>query len=130
MDRTDLLRWVQDDAHRNDLVLGEPLGYGLHGIVLAAKYQTQGGRCALKVHERDKEYRRERDVYLRLREHGITEIRGCHVPEMLALDDECWGQATQKNGVLSPHAEVLARRRYLPQPLWVADVIRPQVTVH
>src|SRR5207245_9261064 len=45
---------------------------------------------ALKVHERDKEYRRERDVYLRLQEHRVTDIRGCHVPEMIAFDDELW----------------------------------------
>jgi len=69
-------------------MIGEQLGFGLHGIVFAAKYQTKGGRLALKVHERDKEYRRERDVYLRLQEHAVTKIRGCSVPEMIGFDDE------------------------------------------
>jgi hypothetical protein len=90
MGRTDLHRRIDAYAHRNYLDVGEQLGYGVHGIVFAAKYQTKGGRIALKVHERDKEYRRERDVYLRLQEHGVTEIRGCHVPEMVAFDDDLW----------------------------------------
>ena len=70
MDRTDLHRRIRDFAHRNKLVIGEQLGHGMHGIVFAANYQTKAGRCALKVHERGKEYRRERDVYLRLKEHA------------------------------------------------------------
>src|SRR5262249_49960170 len=32
----------------------------------------------------------ERDVYIRLKEHGVTEIRGCNVPELIAFDDELW----------------------------------------
>ncbi len=90
MGRTDLLRRVQDHAQRKGLVIHEQLGYGMHGIVFAAKYQTAGERLALKVHERDQEYRRERDVYLRLKEHDIASIRGCNVPELVAFDDELW----------------------------------------
>jgi hypothetical protein len=90
MSRTDLLRRVEEYAHRNNLAVGEQLGYGVHGIVFAAKYQTKGGQVAVKAHERDKEYRRERDIYLRLQEHAVTEIRGCYVPEMVAFDDELW----------------------------------------
>jgi hypothetical protein len=71
-------------------VVAETLGFGYHGIVFAAKHQTKGGRFALKAHVRSQEYVRERDVYLRLREHAITAIRGCHVPEMLAFDDALW----------------------------------------
>jgi hypothetical protein len=90
MSRTGLLRRVQDYAQGNNLLLGEQLGYGLHGIVFTAKYQTKGGQCALKVHERDQDYRRERDVYLRLQQHAVTEIRGCNVPQMIAFDDDLW----------------------------------------
>jgi hypothetical protein len=87
MARADLLRRVQDYAGRSNLVVGEQLGYGMHGIVFAARFQAGGEALALKVHERPKENGRERDVYLRLRAHAITEIRGCNVPELIAFDD-------------------------------------------
>jgi hypothetical protein len=49
MPRTDLLRRVQEFAVRHGLVLGETLGYGMHGIVFAAKNQTAGEPLAVKV---------------------------------------------------------------------------------
>jgi hypothetical protein len=45
-------------------------------------------QSAVKVHEREVEYRRERDIYLRLRDHGVAQVRGCEVPQMLRYDDE------------------------------------------
>lgn len=45
---------------------------------------------AIKVHEHERDYCRERDVYLRLRDFEVTDIRGCVVPEMLRCDDELW----------------------------------------
>ena len=45
---------------------------------------------AIKVHKQEPDYCRERDAYLRLREHEITIIRGCNVPELIAYDDELW----------------------------------------
>ena len=38
----------------------------------------------------DKDYRRERDVYLRLQTHAVSAIRDCHVPAIIAFDDELW----------------------------------------
>jgi hypothetical protein len=71
-------------------MLGEQLGLGVHGIVFVVKIQGEPGRSAIKVHEREKAYCRERDVYLRLQYHGVTDIRGCHVPQLLRYDDELW----------------------------------------
>lgn len=88
MSREHLVRRAQEYADRKDLVIGKQLGSGIHGIVFSAEYQTEGGRSALEVHERGPDYCRERDVYLRLKEHAITAIRGCNVPEMLAHDDQ------------------------------------------
>jgi len=88
MDRADLVRRVQEYADRKGLVVGKPLGSGVHGSVWAAEYQTSGGRTALKVHEGEPAYFRERDVYLRLRGRGITAIRGCNVPELIDFDDQ------------------------------------------
>lgn len=90
MDRDDLIRRVQEYAGRKGLVLREWLGAGIHGSVFAAEYQSEGGRSALKGHERRSAYERERDVYLRLREADVTTIRGCHVPALIDHDDELW----------------------------------------
>jgi hypothetical protein len=88
MSREDLVRRAREYADRKGLVIGEQLGSGVHGTVFAVEYQSEGGRSALKVHVGDAAYARERDVYLRLKEYGITAIRGCNVPELVACDDE------------------------------------------
>jgi hypothetical protein len=90
MSRADLVRRAQEYADRKGLVIGRELGSGVHGTVFAAEYQTEGGRSALKAHADAAAYARERDVYRRLREHGITAIRGCNVPELVACDDDLW----------------------------------------
>lgn len=81
-------------TQRSGLVLGQELGRGVHGIVFVIESQPEKGpmaaRSAIKAHRREPDYCRERDVYLRLQEHGLTTIRGCHVPQMLAFDDELW----------------------------------------
>jgi hypothetical protein len=90
MDRDDLIRRVRQYADRKGMVLGEGLGAGIHGSVFVAEYQTKGGRSAVKGHERQPAYARERDIYLRLRELDITVIRGCNVPALIDFDDELW----------------------------------------
>ena len=86
----EVMRRADDFARRHGLKLGEQFGYGVHGIVLAAESQSEPGRSAVKVHEQEPAYRRERDVYLRLQEHGVSELRGAHVPQLLGFDDELW----------------------------------------
>lgn len=76
----ELVARAEQYAQTRGLTINEKLGYGVHGIVFSAERQSEAGRRAIKVHERDGPYQRERDVYRRLREHGITEIRGCRVP--------------------------------------------------
>jgi len=88
--KEELMRRADLCAQKTGLVLGEQLGYGAHGIVFVAASKTKPGRAAIKVHERQESYRRERDVYLRLRDHGISQIRGCHVPQLLRYDNELW----------------------------------------
>ncbi len=90
MERNDPLHRVSEYASRKKLVLGDQLGAGVQGIVFSAKSQTEEGRSAIKVHKQEPDYRRERDAYLRLREQGITSIRACKVPELIAYDDELW----------------------------------------
>jgi hypothetical protein len=88
--RSELLRRAREYCRRNGLLLGSLLGSGIHGSVFEAESQTEKGISAIKMHDREHEYCRERDVYLRLRELEVTDIRGCAVPEMLRYDDELW----------------------------------------
>ena len=61
------------------------LGFGIDGVV----YSTTK-KSALKALERQPSYETERDVYLRLQEHGVTKIRGHHVPQLIDFDDYLW----------------------------------------
>lgn len=78
-------------AQRSGLVLGQELGRGVHGIVFVTESQPENApiaaRSAIKVHQKQPSYCRERDVYLRLKQEGVETIRGCHVPRLLAYDD-------------------------------------------
>lgn len=86
----ELVGWAREYVRRNGLVLGEQLGSGVHGIVFVTERQQERTslRSAIKVHEHQTDFRRERDIYLRLQEYGVTTIRGCHVPQLLRYDDD------------------------------------------
>jgi len=86
----EFLRRTQKYCEANGLILGDSLGSGVHGNVFALESQSEKDRSAIKVHEREGAYRRERDVYLRLIECEVADIRGCAIPEMLRYDDELW----------------------------------------
>ncbi len=86
----ELLHRAQGYCERKGLILVGPLGSGVHGSVFAVKSQIENDRLAIKVHQRERDYRRERDVYLRLAEWEVLTVRGCAVPEMLRHDDELW----------------------------------------
>ncbi len=90
MSRPELVRRAKEYSDRKGVLLGEQLGFGVHGIVFTIKNQTETGRNAIKVHEREADYCRERDVYLRLAEHGVKEVCGCAVPELIECDDDLW----------------------------------------
>ena len=90
MEASDLLRRCNAFALRQGLTLGDKLGDGIQGIVFSAKSQVESGRLAIKTHKQEPDYLRERDAYLRLQSQGITTIRGCNVPELIAYDDEMW----------------------------------------
>lgn len=77
-------------AKQSGLRLGDPLGHGVHGIVFATESQPETRpvvQSAIKALRREPDYQRERDVYRHLRELEITQVRGCHVPELLQYDD-------------------------------------------
>jgi hypothetical protein len=82
---------AQEYARQNGLALSDELGAGVHGIVFLTESQPEKGqpaaRSAIKAHQREADYRRERDIYLRLRERRVSNIRGCHVPQLLEFHD-------------------------------------------
>jgi hypothetical protein len=90
----ELLRRAREYTQRRGFLLGDPLGSGVHGTVYAIESQQVNGlsalRSAIKVHQREPSYVQERNVYLRLKEHGVTTIRGCHVPRLLHYEDDLW----------------------------------------
>jgi hypothetical protein len=90
MSRPDLVRRAQEYACRKRLVLGQQLGSGVHGTVWAAGNQTEGGSVALKAHERELDYCRERDIYHRLKQLRITNLDEFSVPVLLDSDDHLW----------------------------------------
>ena len=73
MARTEeLLGRADQYAQRHKLVLSEQIRFGIHGIVFVAGGQSDPGRPAIKVHEREAPYCRDRDVYLRLEGCGVS----------------------------------------------------------
>lgn len=90
--KEELIRRAQAYVSRHGLLLGAHLGSGVHGTVFVTKSQPEKKRAkaAIKVHQREPDYRRERDVYLRLQENELNSIHGCHVPELVRYDDELW----------------------------------------
>ena len=89
--KEELLRRANQYAAARGLRLGDQLGFGVHGTVFLAESQSKSdavpAESALKVHERQADYTRERDVYLRLRENEVRTIRNYSVPQLLAHDD-------------------------------------------
>ncbi len=74
-------------AHRHQLELGELLGSGKDGIVLAAKRKAQPAKVAIKTLRWPGPYEREKKVYERLRDAGISSVLGFNVPLLAGSDD-------------------------------------------
>lgn len=83
--REELLHQARLYARSNNLAVAEQLGFGVHGVVFVAESQTEPGRSAIKIHQDEAPYRRERDAYLRLQDRGVTRLRNCHVPQLLQV---------------------------------------------
>lgn len=71
-------------ATKNGLVLEEELGFGVHGIVWSTDQKS-----VVKAHGSERlYYERERDIYLRLREHNVRKVFDFHVPRLWGFDDD------------------------------------------
>jgi hypothetical protein len=74
-------------AARHQLQLTERLGFGVHDMIFVAENKSKSGRTAVKAHREFEPYLRERAVYERLRQAGVTEVLGFNVPQFLQADD-------------------------------------------
>jgi hypothetical protein len=81
-------RLAQRYALKRNLKLGERLGFGVHGTVIAAQDKTKPGFFAVEFHREKRPFERECGVYRRLLEEQITRILGLNVPQLLSIDEE------------------------------------------
>ena len=93
-------------ASRHGLRLAEQLGFGIHGIVHVVEDNFKPGQAAIKVHHGSEPYLRERRVYERLRDAGVSEILGFHVPQPIRFDDTL--QVIEMSIVVRPFLLVFA----------------------
>lgn len=70
------------------LTLGTSLGSGIHGIVFLARFHQNPAGVAVKFHTDAVPFQREIAAYARLAGHGVTEICGFHVPQVLHVDED------------------------------------------
>ena len=78
-------RRAKQYAERYDRVLQQELGFGYDGIVFSTNFQS-----AIKALRYQPLYERERDIYVRLQENGVSRIAGFKVPKLMRADDELW----------------------------------------
>jgi hypothetical protein len=84
----DIAEKAEAYATRRGSHLAGRLGFGIHGIVFTIEGNAQRGVAALKLHYAEEPHFRERDVYERLKEEGVLEIRAFRVPQLIGFDDE------------------------------------------
>ncbi len=80
--RNQLKTQAEAYASEKGILLLRFLGDGNDGAVWESSRNT-----AIKVLERPDSYQRERDAYLRLRDHEVTEIEGFSVPTLIEHHD-------------------------------------------
>lgn len=77
---------VGEYARSRQLELAGALGFGIHGQVYRARMSGEAGEIALKVHRGSDPFRREIEVYERLREADVRQVCGFNVPQLLACE--------------------------------------------
>lgn len=112
---------LQQYAARTACAIERELGFGFDGIVFCTDRQS-----ALKAFRYEPLYLRERDVYLRLQEHGIVEMSGFKVPRLLGFDDEL---LVVEMTIVSPPFALDFAGAYLDhKPEYPDDVLREWLT--
>lgn len=107
-------------AARHGLRIDRQLGYGKDGTVFSTVLPA-GDATAVKVFERQDMYARELAVYWRLGEHGVTEVHGHNVPQLIASNDELL--VIEMTVVAKPYLLDFADARLDAAPEFPDDVI-------
>ena len=81
-DRPEYRRTISYASERGFAIV-DLLGFGIDGRIYMTSVFS-----VVKAFEREAAYRNERDVYFRLREHGVSSVGGHAVPQLLGWDDE------------------------------------------
>jgi len=84
----DLREKVARYASHRGLAIGPSLGRGVHGIVFRARFHQNPAEIAVKFHGEVQPFHREVAAYDRLAEHGVLDILGFHVPQVLKVADD------------------------------------------
>jgi hypothetical protein len=113
---------TQRYALKRNIKLGERLGFGVHGIVIAAQDKTKPGFFAVKFHREKGPFERECGVYRRLRGQQTTRILGFNVPQLLSIEEEF--RAIEMTIVRSPFLLDFADARLDEVPDFSEDVLR------
>ena len=82
-DKAKLKAKAEKYCERNKSIISRELGFGTQGVVYKTQHTT-----AVKVYDLEKGYFREKNVYLRLKDRGIREIRGLNIPRIENWDNE------------------------------------------
>ena len=69
-------------CQKNSTIVARELGFGTQGVVYKTLHNT-----AIKAYALREGYRRERDVYARLKERNISSIRGLSIPRIVNWND-------------------------------------------
>src|SRR6266571_201667 len=75
-------------AARRGLRIAAQLGFGIHGNVHVAEDKIKREKSAIKAHLVTDSYEREISVYERLKQAGIVNILGFHVPQLIRADGD------------------------------------------
>ena len=88
MDDDFILQNALTYASRHGLELAERLGFGVHGLIFVAENKSKSGKTAIKAHYEGEPYLRERAIYERLKDKGVTDVLGFNVPQLIHADDD------------------------------------------
>ena len=78
---------AQSYAALYGLRLVEQLGFGIHGTIFVVEDNSKAGNTAIKAHHSIEPYTRERDIYKRIQDVGLSDIAGFNVPQLIRFDD-------------------------------------------
>jgi len=78
---------IETYCNKRCLIVDSCLGVGTQGSVFSV-CTPKGIRHAVKFHEREVAYIRERDIYFRLKELDLNDVGGHEIPQLVAYDNE------------------------------------------